>query len=645
MTFNTRWKRRTALLAATAMMHAPMAWAAGAPQLTGPQKLALLQQKVKYVFVLYQENRSFDHYFGTFPGADGLFSKPAAATAGFNQLIVDTNGSTKTISPFLIPQTVTASNGVTVPLYPMDTDSVDHSHAGINNSLHVDANNVAHNDLYALNAEGLTLNSAGTIVSRSTGQAPTTAPTLAAKQKAELTISHVDCDTIPFLWQYAKQFTLFDNFHQTIIGPSTPNAIAIIAGQSGETQWARHPSSGVTPITGDPGPFPGSKLDPSAKQPSYGFEVNAAAPTANQTYATLPLTMLGNTVKSVIPADQNPTSDLADIAADINSISYMPHGAINWRWYEEGYNHEPTDTGTTASHTSYIVHHEGPQYFGYIADNTKEQANLHGLGDFFTDVKNAALPSNGGVFYIRGGYQNIQGLKPVDPNATVQKNFPGDDDHPAYSDAQISEALVAAEVNAIANSPYWSQSAIIITYDETDGLYDHGALRIRSKDPSGNPLAGGPRVPTIVISPYAATGKIVHDYSEHSSLIKFINELFRLPALGSLPNEVMGRRNGKAVLGQDNLIPADVIPYISDMLAAFDSGRLSGTTPVLPASAATIPDSVVNSLPHYNGQGCKATGITPTDYVNGQLIDPPPADFNPRPSTTPGTPTSGNWNG
>ena len=55
----------------------------------------------------------------------------------------------------------------------------------------------------------------------------------------------------------------------------------------------------------------------------------------------------------------------------------------------------------------------------------------------------------------------------------MQALFPGSDDHPGYSDAQISEALLADEINAIANSPYWPNSAIIITYDETDGLYDH----------------------------------------------------------------------------------------------------------------------------------------------------------------------------
>ena len=61
--------------------------------LTDAQKLALIKQNIKYVFVLFQENRSFDFYFGTYPGANGLFSQPAAQTPGFTQTIVNTDGT------------------------------------------------------------------------------------------------------------------------------------------------------------------------------------------------------------------------------------------------------------------------------------------------------------------------------------------------------------------------------------------------------------------------------------------------------------------------------------------------------------------------------------------------------------------------
>lgn len=626
------------------------------PFLSAAEKIALLRQKVKYVFVLFQENRSFDFYFGTYPGARGLFSQKPGATPGFTQPLVDTDGTVGTIQPFLIPETVTAAGGKTVPIYPADTDSVDHSHKGIDNSLNVDRYGIAANDRYALNEEGLTTK-AGKIVSTATGLPAAAPPTLVQKQRGELVMGHIDCTTAPFMWQFADRFALFDNFHQTIIGPSTPNAIAMIAGQSGETQWALHPeqassntgspvvaTSGGEPIVGDPGPFPGSNLDFSAVKPPYNpGDENPAKPALNQTYASLPLSFMGSQIEQTIQSDENPALDLLDVQDDIKAIWNRHLSPVNWGWYQEGYDHEPTEAGGTASHASYIIHHNGPQYFGYIGDNPKVASNLHGLGDFFADVTADKLPAQGGVFYVRGGYSNNDGLKPQDPNPAVQANFTGNDDHPGYSDLQISEALLADEVNAIAASPYWKDSAIVITYDETDGLYDHEAPVIRSHDPEGAPLGAGPRIPAIVISPYGRAHVISHEYSEHGSVIKFIDRLFDLTPLAFLPDEVKARKLGKQQFGQENLGPSDGYPGQGELLTAFDNARLTGQAPPLPASYATIADAQVKHLPHYDGQGCYALNIVPTDYAGGKLLDPAPADFNPRPGTTPGIPTSGTW--
>jgi phospholipase C len=619
---------------------------AAAPALSHADKLALLRKHVKYVFVLFQENRSFDQYFGTFPGADGLFSKPPAQTPGFVQPIVNTDGSVATISPFLIPPKVADGHGNAVPLYPADTDSVDHSHRGMDNAIDIHPDGIARNDRYALNAEGLTTAPDGGIVSLATGKPPTAPPTLLQKQRAELTLAHLDCDTVPFLWQYADRFTLFDNFHQTIIGPSTPNAIAVIAGQSGDTQWVLHPEQAGhgEPIVADPGPFAGSHRDTSPVKPPYGRPgvVDPDKPAPNQTYATLPLSFMGPDIHTIIASDANPAMDLLDVQHDIETIAGKNPRPIPWGWYQQGYDREPNDTGATASNAGYVTHHNGPQYFGYIGDNPKAAANLHGLGDFFRDLAAKALPAEG-VFYVRGGYGNIDGLTPVDPNKAVQANFTGNDDHPAYSDAQISEALLADAINAIANSVYWPDSAIIITYDETDGLYDHAPFKPRTVDASGQPLDGGPRIPTLLLSPYAAAHTISHEFSEHSSVIKFLDELFGLVPLGDLPDEARARALGKDKFGQSELGPADTVAGMGDLFSAFDNARLTGKTPPLPFSYALIPTSAVTTLPHYGGAGCHALNIVPTDYVDGKPVDPPPADFNPRPGTTPGIPTFGTW--
>ncbi len=614
------------------------------PVLTQDEKLSLIRSKIKYVFVLFQENRSFDFYFGSYPGADGLYAGPggpytADQVAGFKQPIVNTDGTVGTITPFRIPASIVDAKGKSVPLYPADIASVNHSHVGIARKIALDSNSVAQNSEYALTEEGVTL----------TNGKPSKVPTLERKQFGELVMAHVDCDTAPFLWRYADRFTLFDHFMDTIIGPSTPNAIALISGQGGETQWVLHPDQAATgglgngatvPLLSDPAPYWGSSLDfhnrlkqPQAVKPFGGVSKNL-------TFASLPLSFMGSEIKKTTAADYDPVFDLPDVGEDIEKIAGHGVSAINWGWYQQGYDHESNDAQGKASHNGYVAHHNAPQYFGYVANNPIASTHLHGLSEFFADIAAKRLPSSG-VFYLRGGYGNIDGWKPLDPNPKLAQVFNGNDDHPGYADTQISEALLANEINAIANSPYWSQSAIIITYDESDGLYDHAQPRVRSHDAAGLPLEQGPRIPAIVISPYAVAHGVSHVPSEHSSIIKFVNVLFGLIPLADLPDEERARKIGAEKFGQPNLGPADdKVDGVGDMTSAFDALRLMGKRAPLPSDYAKIPVAEVANFPHANGVGCKQLQITPTD---SNLPNPIPWDFNPRPDTTPGIPAAGGW--
>ncbi len=674
------------------------------------EKIQLLRNKVKYVFVIFHENESFDHFFGTYPGANGLFEAPrgftpANQTPSFKQRLLDTSLNDQTISPFLMPQAVVATNGKIVPIYPADEISVDHSHHGMANDLDVDPTTmIAANDRYAMDQEGLTTNASGasgTIVTPFTDMPPTSI-SLMQYQTGEDDVDHLDCDTIPFMWSWAKNFVLFDNFHQTIVGPSTPNAIAIIAGQSGQTQWAEHPNEGAmttyddpaftnvdganyaaspgqatsnafVPVVSDPGPFPGSNLDTNTVKPPYNPDDESPAnPTLNLTFATQPLSYMGSDIKKIIATDPNPAADLLDVQQDIQEIAAF-NKPVQWGWYQQGFNSndaldpyeapgKPTaPTSSPIPNSGYVLHHNAPQYFAYLADNPQVlNSNLHGAQDFFNAVKGRTLPSDGGVFYLRGGYDNNDGMKPLDPTPGVRNAFIGNDDHPSYSDQQISEAFAAEAISDIANSPYWSQSAIIITYDETDGYYDHVSPEFRNKFADGSVLAAGPRIPTIVISPYAASGTISHRYSEHGSVLKLINELKGLVPLAALPDEKNAVVLGEVNLGQDKLGPSDDPNNdVGDLTEAFDYDRLQDKKPPIPASGAAFSKAQINTLPHlatpnyshngYTNGACEAIGILPTDfrshadYKNGKPIDPYPANVNPRPSASPGTPTSGAW--
>jgi len=614
------------------------------PAISPDEKWKLIRSKIKYVFVLFQENRSFDFYFGSYPGADGIYEGaegpyPLGQVAGFTQLIVNTDGSIGVITPFKIPATVTDSAGKTVPLYPADIASVNHSHTAIARKLALDSNGLAQNSEYALTEEGATL----------INGVPSMTPTLERKQFGELVMSHVDCDTAPFLWRYADRFTLFDHFMDTIIGPSTPNAIAMISGQSGETQWMLHPDaattggqgkSGIVPVVDDPAPYWGSVLDTANKlrQPQAVPPSNSIS--KNLTFASLPLSFMGDGIKDTAAADYNPDFDLPDVQNDIEKISGHGVKAVDWGWYQQGYDHEINDASWKASHEGYVAHHNAPQYFGYVANNPQVSTHLHGLSEFFDAVARKQLPPSG-VFYVRGGYGNIRNWKPVDPNPKLAEVFSGNDDHPGYSDTQIGEGLLAEEVNAIAASPYWSQSAIVITYDESDGLYDHTQPRIRSHDANGLPLEQGPRIPAIVISPYAVAHGVSHVPSEHSSIIKFVDELFNLIPLADLPDEMRARQIGMDKFGQPSLGPDDdMVPGVGDMTSAFDTLRLEGKRAPLSADYATIPAEEITSFPHEGGAGCKRLEIQPTD---SGIANPVPVDFNPRPDTTPGIPTAGGW--
>jgi len=155
------------------------------------------------------------------------------------------------------------------------------------------------------------------------------------------------------------------------------------------------------------------------------------------------------------------------------------------------------------------------------------------------------------------------------------------------------------------------------------------------------PLEQGPRIPAILISPYAVTHGVSHVPSEHSSIIKFVDELFGLIPLADLPDEERARKIGAERFGQPNLGPADdKVDGVGDMTSGFDVLRLEGKRAPLSAAYATIPAVEIAHFPHEAGAGCKRMQITPSD---SGLPNPMPADFNPRPDTTPGIPASGNW--
>jgi len=104
-------------------------------------------------------------------------------------------------------------------------------------------------------------------------------------------------------------------------------------------------------------------------------------------------------------------------------------------------------------------------------------------------------------------------------------------DHPPESMCQ-GENWTVDQINAIMNSPYWWNTVIILTWDDFGGFYDHVL------PPRDSEYTLGPRVPMMVISPYAQTGLVGHSQYDARSVLKFVEQVFNLPHLAKFDRSV-----------------------------------------------------------------------------------------------------------
>lgn len=547
---------------------------AATPPAPQPSLEQLIRERVRYVFVIYQENRSFDHYFGTFPGANGIYST-AKATPGFRQY-----------NP--IAQRETQAFRVVEP----DLGLLNNARKIVDAGIHGGA------------MDGFV----GAQVHWAQNLSPEARKVLGMNADAQAAsvgdeaMAHVDCDTIPYLWMYANRFALFDAFFQGARAPSAPSNVEIIAAQNGETEYARYGAAGP-PYTAQPKGVAGRgvpmfvDLDP-AWGPYNSVEFSKERQ-VDQTYATVLLNLEGREAARLT----NYTHDIGDDIAFLRAHDDAP---VGWTWYQQGYAN-PADP----RRVTLVTHHLAPHYFGYIANNASMDQHVADITRFTSDVQRGKLGA-GGLFYLKGGFASNEGLTPAHASPYT---FLGDDDHPGESDLQVAQADVAALVNVIARSKYWNQSAIVITWDDPGGYWDHVPPPKWLACPDGHPCGNGQRVPLLLISPFARMG-VVHELDDQASVIKFAERLFNRTPLAQLPDEARYAPFG----------PRDASPQTGDLSGGFDVARLRGDEPPLPASSAEIPDAIVRSIP--SPWSCSSIGVRPVSPPPG-TSDAPPTGFDP----------------
>lgn len=175
-----------------------------------------------------------------------------------------------------------------------------------------------------------------------------------------------------------------------------------------------------------------------------------------------------------------------------------------------------------------IYRDASPGIASFIAKVPKyaSEGRLQSMDDYFADAAAGTLPA----------------FAFVDPSLGVSTGqWDNNDEHPP-SPAQLGQRFVARVIKALAESPQWSRSALFLTYDEHGGLYDHvpppkacppdeTAPILGSNDSAGNFDEYGVRVPFIVVSPYAKRHHVSHTIYDHTSILRFVQARFVVPAL------------------------------------------------------------------------------------------------------------------
>jgi phospholipase C len=187
-----------------------------------------------------------------------------------------------------------------------------------------------------------------------------------------------------------------------------------------------------------------------------------------------------------------------------NSLAYSKDSSGNHLWTYPCYNINTmpqilSKNGVSWKYYSDSTNWDAPVFIQGLAGSAND---IHTDARLFTDIQSGTLAS-------------VSWVTPP-PKAS---------DHPPQL-IELGQNFVTSVVNAIMNSSYWSSTAIFITWDDWGGWYDHVA------PPQEDAYGLGPRVPLIVISPYAKQGYISHQQGEFASFDKFIEENWNVPNLG-----------------------------------------------------------------------------------------------------------------
>ncbi len=451
---------------------------------------------IKHLVVIFGENRSFDHYFGTYPNAPNrsgvppFYANPNTPTVnGLSNALLHNN-------PNLNPANGSgASNPFRFDRWQANTQDMDHDYMA--EQLAFDGGLM---DLFPANT-----GSAGP---------PPDAPPAVVLTTGQV-MGYFDGNTVTALWNYAQHFAMSDNSYSTNFGPSTVGAINLISGQTngvvnhvgGTGAYVSDGYGGFT-VIGDPDPF-GDVCSGSEQAQMGGRNVG----------------------------------DLLNAAG------------VTWGWFAGGFNlklvNSDGSTGCSRQSTSpivgtqtdYVPHHTPFQYYASTANPAHlRPKSVYTIGysgdpanhDYDVDDFFAAVSA--------GNFPAVSFLKAIAIH----------DAHPGNSDPLDEQQFVVRVANFLQALPEWPNTALVILYDDSDGWYDHQLGQIvNSSKSAADALTGpgscgsgvtalpgikpgtthaqgrcgyGPRQPLLVISPWAKHNFVDHSVTDQTSVLRFIED-------------------------------------------------------------------------------------------------------------------------
>ena len=484
---------RIAFVASALALGAPLAQAAGD------------LEKISHILVIYLENRSFDHLFGAFPGAEGINSSAAKIEQRkLDGTVYNTLPSPEHPGPFQIDGNLPEIKALKLPdNLPNAPFPIDHVHADITLSTFTrdlvhrfytnrSQINGSRNDRYVAYSDAL-----GLAMGHYSG---------AAMEKTNL-------------WKLAQDNVLLDNYFQGAFGGSFLNHIWLVCACAPKFPDADQ-------LEGDPKykHRVRSELDdngnplPQGANPRSGDKIATAAVDDDKTGGPRAV----NTIQSMLFHQDGAVGPLLP-AQDARTIGdQLSAKQIDWAWYSGGWNLANLLTRTPQEQTQlqedvkFQWHHQPFAYFSRFNRNTPEgqmqrRRHLKDSTDLDIDIRTGQLPPV--AFYKPAGSLN---------------------QHPDYSEIVAGDVELQRIVDLMNASPMKNSYAIVITYDEFGGFFDHVAPPMGAAAGARADYFGpGPRVATIVVSPFVEHGTIDKRPYETTSILKLIADRFGLEPLPS----------------------------------------------------------------------------------------------------------------